>query len=237
MADRFFADSPISGDHAELTGPEAHHAIHVMRLGVGDSVTVFDGSGMEFEARIEAANRRSLSLAVVERRAVDRELPFELTLAVALPKGDRQRWLVEKATELGVTRLVPLVTARSVAQPSSSALKRLERAVVEASKQCGRNVLMKVDAPEKWLSFVVNRDLAEQRWIADPAEDSLSLGEAKQTRGGTEDLIVAIGPEGGFDESETQAASEAGWKRISLGSRILRIETAALALVAAVQSG
>jgi len=237
MADRFFVDSPISGDHAELTGPEAHHAMHVMRLGEGDSITLFDGSGVEFEARVESANRRSVNLAIVDRHTVNRELPFQLTIAVALPKGDRQKWLVEKATELGVTRLVPLVTTRSVAQPSSSALKRLERAVIEASKQCGRNVLMKIDAPENWSSFVVNSDQGEHRWIADPAEDSLSLGEAVQTRGATEDLVVAIGPEGGFDESETQAASEAGWKPISLGSRILRIETAALAIAAAVQSG
>lgn len=237
MADRFFVDSPISGDHAELTGPEAHHAMHVMRLGEGDSITLFDGSGVEFEARVESANRRNVNLAIVNRRPVNRELPFQLTLAVALPKGDRQKWLVEKATELGVTRLVPLVTTRSVAQPSSSAQKRLERAVIEASKQCARNVLMKIDAPENWSSFVVNSDQGEHRWIAEPAESSFSLSEAMQTRGAAEDLVVAIGPEGGFDESETQAAREAGWKPISLGSRILRIETAALAIAAAVQGG
>lgn len=236
MADRFFADTPISGEQAELHGPEAHHAIHVMRLGVGDSITLFDGSGTEFDAQVEKLDRRSLRLSILERRMVDRELPFKLSLAVALPKGDRQRWLIEKATELGVTRIIPLTTARSVVRVSSSSIKKLDRAAIEASKQCGRNVLMRIEEPVAWSSFVAGLNETEQRWFAHPMSADLSLSEACRSRSAAGNLLVAIGPEGGFDDAEVALAKEAGWKSISLGPRILRIETAALAVVAAVVS-
>ena len=100
--------------------------IHVLRAKPGLEVILFDGSGLEFLARVERIERATVRLAVLERRAVDRESPLRLTLGVALPKGDRQRRLIEKATELGVARLVPLVTARSVAQPTAESLRRLE---------------------------------------------------------------------------------------------------------------
>jgi 16S rRNA (uracil1498-N3)-methyltransferase len=154
MADRYFVESPISGDRAVLVGQEAHHLAHVMRAKPGTEVTLFDGSGAEFAARVLRVNRAEVELAVVGRQEVDRELPLELVLAVALPKGDRQKWLVEKAVELGVARLVPLATARSVAEPAETALKRLRRTVIEASKQCGRNRLMEIAAPEDWAGLL-----------------------------------------------------------------------------------
>jgi len=236
MANRFFAESPIAGDQAELSGSEAHHAIHVMRLGIGDSITLFDGTGMEYHARIEHADRRRLGLSILDCRLVDRELPFTLSLAVALPKGDRQRWLIEKATELGVTRLIPLVTARGVAQPSTSSLKRLRRTVVEASKQCGRNVLMRIEESLTWTACVSSLTKEENRWVAHPSSEGLSLAAARRSRAATQSLVVAIGPEGGFTPAEIREASAAGWKIVSLGPRLLRIETAAIAIASAVVS-
>src|SRR5688572_7985367 len=102
MSERFFVDSPISADRAMLAGDEARHLAAVMRAQIGDEVVLFDGSGCEFTARVAAIRKQAVELAIIERREVSRELPVELTLAVALPKGDRQKWLVEKATELGV---------------------------------------------------------------------------------------------------------------------------------------
>src|SRR5436190_713470 len=147
MSDRFFVSPPIAGDRAVLAGDEARHLAAVMRVQIGDEVVLFDGSGVEFTARVTATRKQAVELAIFERREISRELPFSLTLAVALPKGERQKWLVEKATELGVTRIVPLVTERGVAQPVESALERLRRSVIEASKQCGRNRLMEIAAP------------------------------------------------------------------------------------------
>ena len=141
---RFFSVTPIDGDRAIIEGNELQHMAKVMRLKPGDTVALFDGSGMEFEATIDSIDRSSAQLDIVSATEVDRELPFELVVGVALPKGDRQQWLVEKCVELGVTQLVPLSTTRGVAQPKDKALQRLERWVVSASKQCRRNRLMQV---------------------------------------------------------------------------------------------
>ena len=146
MSKRFFSDPTIPTDavgrSVELSAAEAHHLIHVMRAKAGQTVELFDGCGSEFTAEIQRVGRSQVELLITAQRKVDREPPVALTLAVALPKGDRQRWLVEKATELGVSCLVPLVTARGVAQPVDRAIERLRQSVIEASKQCGRNRLM-----------------------------------------------------------------------------------------------
>ena len=150
MTRRYYVAEPITGSSAVLSGGEAHHLMHVMRAEVGDTVVLFDGSGCEFPARVDVIGRREVELAVIDRVEVDRELPISLMLAVSLPKGDRQRWLIEKAVELGVSRLVPLVTERSVVQPSDQVRARLRKTVIEASKQCGRNRLMEVAEPVNW---------------------------------------------------------------------------------------
>jgi 16S rRNA (uracil1498-N3)-methyltransferase len=231
MSDRFYSLRPISGDAAVLEGQEAHHLLHVMRAKVGERVTLFDGSGAEFAAEISKCGRSEVELRVLERRDVDRELSFELVIGVSLPKGDRQKWLVEKLTELGVTEMVPLETARGVAQPTESALERLQRSVVEAAKQCGRNRLMRIAEPQavgEWGLEGLTSDC--RRWIAHPegaALPSVDIGQPIAMR-------IAVGPEGGFTEEEVAAAVAAGWQSVALGKRILRVETAAVALSAVV---
>src|SRR5579885_1803665 len=108
MADRYFVAEPITGNSARLADEEAHHLAHVMRAKPGQEVVLFDGGGAEWRARVARVGRSEIELELLTRHEVDRELSCELTLGVALPKGDRQKWLVEKAVELGVRRLVPL---------------------------------------------------------------------------------------------------------------------------------
>jgi len=227
MSERFFTSEPITGDTAMLSGTDAHHLAHVMRAEVGETVTLFDGTGCEYVARIQSIGKRAVELVVIERREVDRESAVKLTLAVALPKGERQRVLVEKAVELGVRALVPLETERGVAQPTSSVLDRLRRAVIEASKQCGRNVLMAIKSVEDWGNYCRRTDLPAKRWLAHPGG-----APAHKQRG---DLVVAIGPEGGFTDDEVAFAVSAGFVPVSLGGRVLRCETAALAALSVVQ--
>ena len=228
MSERFFVTPPIVGDRAALTGDEARHLAAVMRTSVGDEVELFDGSGAEFVGRVVALGKHAVELTIAERRVVSRELPFELTLAVALPKGDRQKWLVEKATELGVTRVVPLMTQRGVAQPVEAALDRLRRTVIESSKQCGRNVLLEI-APARQVDDYFKAVPQEAcRLIADPG----GLPFPKVERAQAQPMIIAIGPEGGFAPAELAAAHSAGWQAVSLGKRILRVETAAIAMAA-----
>jgi len=230
LADRFFLDAPLVVGRAVLAGDEAHHLTRVLRAAVGDEVTLFDGRGTEARARVVALGRREVELDVVALGQPDRELAVEVTLAVALPKGDRQRWLIEKMVELGVTRLVPLRTARSVARPGASALERLARQVIEASKQCGRNRLMAIAAPSDWPTLVDAAPPAALRLVAHPRGGRPLLAAIPARLTGP--VVLAVGPEGGFTPEEIARAAAAGWQRVDLGPRVLRIETAALVLAA-----
>jgi 16S rRNA (uracil1498-N3)-methyltransferase len=224
MSERFFLETPPRDGVARLTGTEAQHVSKVMRAKVGDEVTVFDGSGSEFLAVVASISRQAVELRVVEQHEVNRELTCKVTLAVALPKGDRQQWLVEKLTEIGVTRLVPIVCQRSVAQPVEAALARMQRWVIEASKQCGRNRLMEIAAPEPWLRYLKSAPPGV-RVIAHTSDAPASASFDEQV-----DFTAAIGPEGGWTDEEVAAAIASGWKLVSLGPRILRLETAAIVL-------
>lgn len=226
MSQRFFVDDPIGDAKTiRITGQEAQHLGRVMRAKRGDDVVVFDGSGSEFVAQVDAVGRNEVDVIVTQKLDVDRELSRSVTLAVAMPKGDRQKWLVEKAVELGVAAIVPLKTQRGVAQPKSSAIKRLERAVVEASKQCGRNRLLAIHDPATLEEIIEDAGGEDgNRWVAHPG------GEPMQDVRDDSPCWIAIGPEGGFTDQETSLAVEAGWKTVGLGPRILRIETAALTL-------
>jgi 16S rRNA (uracil1498-N3)-methyltransferase len=236
MDRRFFTDQPVSGDSIQLSGAEGNHIAKVLRASVGESVIVFDGSGFEFTAEITSIGRGTIDLTILERREVSREATRRLTLGVALPKGDRQRTLIEKCVELGVTALVPLKASRGVAVPKESALERARRGVIEASKQCGRNVLMAIAEPQTVAEFVNAADESAVRWLAHPPAappcPAESLAVTKRSAATRQEIFVAIGPEGGFDESEVQTALAADWQRVGFGNSILRIETAALAAAA-----
>ncbi|MEX0676402.1 MAG: 16S rRNA (uracil(1498)-N(3))-methyltransferase [Pirellulales bacterium] len=236
MADRYFVESPIRNSSARLVAGEAHHLAHVMRAAPGAMVTLFDGSGAEFAARVEKVGRAEIELAIVSREPVDRELPVPVTLGVALPKGDRQRWLVEKATELGIGRLVPLVTEHGNIRVSPATLAKLRRAVIEACKQCGRNRLMEIALSQPLEEFLTDRDDGGLRLIAHrPGKSCRQALDASLPRGAaTQSVVLAIGPEGGFTPAEIERAQSRGWQAVDLGPRVLRVETAAVALAAAV---
>lgn len=229
MSERFFVEQPITGSSAELVDAEAQHLAKVMRAAVGDEVVLFDGSGAQFTAKVARIAKAAVTLDVLERHEVNCEPRVELTLAVALPKGERQKWLVEKLTELGAARLVPLVTERGVAQPVDAALARLRRGVIEASKQCGRNRLMEIGLPQTAGDYFASPDTASSgpRLIAEPGGESLGTLPATLRQ-----LTCAIGPEGGFTPAEVKAALDHQWRPVTLGTSILRIETAAIAVAA-----
>jgi len=243
MSDRYFSSQPIATGRVTLDGPEAHHLLHVMRARAGDAVTLFDGSGAEFAAVIESLHRTEVELRIVERRTIDRELPFPLTVGVALPKGDRQKWLVEKLTELGAATLVPLVTERGVAQPAAAAIERLQRVVIEGAKQCGRNRLMQITQPQVWKEWIGRHcQPSEQSAIRNPQSAISNQRRLIAHAAGTPlreidprepvPTHLAIGPEGGLTDEEVSAAAAAGWQSVNLGPRVLRVETAAVALAA-----
>lgn len=238
MADRYFVSSPITGDRARLTDDEARHLAQAMRAKPGAEVVVFDGGGGEWRGRVVSIERNAVEVELLEHRGDDRESAIALTLAVALPKGDRQRWLVEKAVELGVRCLVPLLTERGVAQPVEKAVGRLRRAVIEASKQCGRNRLMEISEPLGWNQWCQAEwpGASMAKLVADPRATQSLSGWLAAAGPGIGNIAAAIGPEGGLSDAELAVARSRGWLAVNLGPRVLRVETAAL-YVAAVGVG
>lgn len=227
MAQRFYINCPLSIGPVELTGAEAHHLAAASRLRPGDAICLFNGDGHEYSAQVAATGRRHVTLEVTGIARVDRELARFLEVAAPLPKGERARFLVEKLTELGVSSFVPLRCQRSVVEPGESKLEKLERYVIEASKQCGRNVLMAIAEPADWASYCCSGEMQETRIMAHPVQGAGAslLAQRNVAR-------CAVGPEGGFTNDEVGVAENAGWQVISLGPRILRVETAALVLAA-----
>jgi 16S rRNA (uracil1498-N3)-methyltransferase len=229
MSERFFISTPPVAGRAVLSGDEARHLVRVLRAKVGDSVTLFDGRGTAWPARVVAISRNDVDLATAAPLAIaDRCGPL-LTLAVALPKGERQKWLIEKLTELGTGKLVPLVTERGVAQPTDSAIERLARGVIEACKQCGRNTLLEIDEPMTVAEVVAARPVGAVGLVADPCGGPLDAASWRTAA----EVIGLVGPEGGFTDGELAQTDAAGWKRVAFASHVLRVETAAMALAAA----
>lgn len=225
MSERFFVAEPLSLGPFDLLGPEGHHLANVSRRRVGDTVCLFNGDGRDYLARVVALSRRHASLDIVECVRVDRELPFALEVACAVPKGDRAAFLIEKLTELGVSTFVPLVCQRSIVRPGEGKQEKFQRAVIEASKQCGRSVLMQISEPQSWATYARRAEAGDMRIMAHPG------GAGMRTQAASTGMRqIAVGPEGGFSDDEVAQGFSAGWTPVSLGARILRVETAAIAL-------
>ncbi len=223
MANRYYTSFPLAPGEVVLQGPEARHLATVMRARPGNAVCLFNGDGCEYPATVIAVSKRDVTLHIASVEKPSRELAFQLEIAAAVPKGDREEFLLEKLTELGVTRFVPLLTERSVVVPK---VERLRRTVIEASKQCGRNVLMEVSELVRFDEYLRRSKDFGCRWLAHPCPQSKEVPLSVYPH------TVAIGPEGGFSDAEVKAATTAGWQCVDLGPRILRIETAAIAVAA-----
>jgi len=239
MGERFFLRAEPHDATAILTGDEARHLTRVMRARIGDEVSVFDGAGREWPGRVAriARDRVELSLGPVR---TDPAPPVRV-LAVALPKGDRQKWLVEKLTELGVTRLVPLIAGRGVAEPTEAARERLERTAIEACKQCGRTTLLEIAAAATPEALVAGT-IPAGPGLGAAAAPRLVLADARggswrEVGAGIASPVGLVGPEGGFTPGELALFSRAGAVPVRLGPHVLRVETAAIALAALLGSG
>jgi 16S rRNA (uracil1498-N3)-methyltransferase len=223
---RLYVREPLAGGAAITLDPrQAHYLGNVMRKGVGDEVLVFDGRSGEWLARIAEAGKKRMTLSV-ERLTRKAETLPDLTLAFAPVKRAQTDWLVEKATELGVAKLQPVMTQRTIAERVR--LDRLQAIAIEAAEQCGRTMLPQIAEPaplDRFLKMSAQHPLyfADEQGGARIAE-ALSAGPA----------AILIGPEGGFSEDERALVRGCGNAvAVSLGPRILRAETAALAAVAA----
>ena len=231
---RFFVPD-LSGDVLTLSGEDGRHAAKSLRCRVGEELELCDGRGAECLCAVAAVEGDTLTLRVVERRPSRGELPCRVSLYQALPKGDKLELIVQKAVELGVAEIVLVLTQRCVSRPDSRAVEkkreRLQKIALEAAKQSGRGVVPQV-AP--LLDFPAA--LAEMARAACPLffyeGGGEPLGKALSARPGS--IALMVGPEGGFDPAEAQAARDAGLRVCTLGPRILRCETAPLYALSAI---
>ena len=225
MAGRFYTPDALGVGEYCLLGDEATHLASVLRIQPGEVVTLLNGDGAEYRASVSTVAKKSVMLNIMERCEVSREIGWPIIVASALPKGDRFDYLLEKLTETGATAFIPLVTARSVVVPKADKLAKWQRAVIEASKQCGRNTLMHIELPMTFDRLLTKPDLPTARFLLHPTS---TQEVAIPSRSG---VVLAIGPEGGFTDDEVGRATANRWATMSLGKSILRIETAAVAAV------
>ncbi|HTZ41262.1 MAG TPA: 16S rRNA (uracil(1498)-N(3))-methyltransferase [Syntrophales bacterium] len=214
---------------------------NVLRLGHGDEVLFFDGTGWEYQGVIERFEDRSGSARIVARQRIPLEIPVRITLAQSLPKGDKMEFIIQKATELGVARIIPFRSSRTVPRRTEErAAKRLERwrrIAAEAAEQCGRGDVPEITEALSFREALGAADSGRVKILFWEAERSLSIRDilkGSEVRSAKEFFLV-VGPEGGLSEEEVQIARESGFLTASLGQLVLRVETAALAILTIIQ--
>jgi len=233
---RAYVDAALEpGARVVLTGNAAGHLTRVLRLRPGAAVTLFNGGGGEYAASIERVLRSEVTLAVGEHQPIERESPFPLTLAQGVSRGERMDLVVQKATELGVTRLVPVITERSIVRLDDEQSDRKSshwRAIaIAACEQCGRNRLPEVALPAQLPSFLRLSAGGCVQLLLSPSAARRIEDVPRPANGAT----VLIGPEGGLSEEEQALAEVAGYTAVNLGPRVLRTETAAIAALTLLQ--
>ncbi len=219
----------------ELSGARFHYLVHVLRLAPGDALEVFDGRGHGYQARLEQSSPERAVLTLGSATAI--ATPWPVTLLQGMPKGDKWEWILQKGTELGATAFVPVETSRSVVklagERSAAKQQRWAKIAEEAARQCGRADLPRVEAPQTLEAALDRLEAGGTLLVLDPEERKLRLGEAvASVKAQGAALVLAVGPEGGWSDSEREALSNRGGHRVSLGPRVLRAETAALAALA-----
>jgi len=235
----YFPGELQPGRACALAPSQAHHALRVLRLKPGDSVTLFNGDGAEYASVVVEANRERVALDVTGREDKDREAPFAVTLAQAVSSGERMDYTVQKAVELGVAAIQPLEARRSVVRLSAERGERRiahwQAVAIAACEQCGRNRVPRVwplAQLDAYLGARRSGTEGELRLLLSP-RSTRRLREIDPPHGM---LVVLSGPEGGFSPEEERAAGEAGFQPVRLGPRVLRTETAAVVALAAMQA-
>jgi 16S rRNA (uracil1498-N3)-methyltransferase len=225
----------VSGEYLSLKKDEFHHLVHVCRKRQGDTFLAADGQANVYECQIEFLERDGLQARIIKKRKFMGEPLFQLTLALAVPKKERFEWVIEKATEIGVNKLIPLMSDRTIAHAKSLNYQRCGRIALAAMKQCQRSLLPIVEPMQDFRAVCENavsglKLLAHEKAPQTRLEDIFKNPGIEQAKSG----VVCIGPEGGFTEEEVAFALAHGFTIFGLGPRRLRSETAALVAAALV---
>ena len=233
---RSFVDLPLhAGDTIALPEGTAAHLIRVLRLQVGDACVLFNGDGFDYDTRIVVAGKRDARAEIVGARRVDNESPLRITLLQGIARGEKMDWILQKATELGVARILPVDSERSEvkldAQRAAKRLAHWREVVISACEQSGRASVPEVLAPQSLAQVAALRE--GRGFLLDPFADStLALLQGGELRACT----LAIGPEGGWSPRDREHLVAAGYEGLRLGPRVLRTETAGIAAISALQA-
>jgi 16S rRNA (uracil1498-N3)-methyltransferase len=235
MVPRFYLDAPLrAGGVCTLSEDAAHHAIHVLRLREGDEITLFNGRGGEFAARIASIQRLRIAVDLLQHRAVEREARLRVTLVQGMSAGEKMDSTLRKTVELGVAEVQPVLAARSVARPKGERAENRrahwQKVVIAACEQCGRNRIPEVHPLTTVLEYRANAETTKIL-LSPSAQLTFSKAPLKGDH-----FILAAGPEAGFTAEEEAALAAGGFVPASLGPRVLRTETAAVAALAALNA-
>lgn len=229
---RFFLHPDAWKDNAALSGDEAFHCARVLRAKVGDRIEVFDGKGRSAEAHIDSVSKSRIELSLEHPHEASPAVPG-VVLVQSVLKGKAMDWLIQKAVELGTSRIQPILTEHGVVRPGDAKPDKWRRVALEACKQCGQSFLPEVSEPLT-LEEYLGQHVDGVRVVASLAEPRRALREVLADAGKAGVIHFAVGPEGDFSAGETQALLGAGFLPATLGSQVLRSETAALFGLAAI---
>jgi 16S rRNA (uracil1498-N3)-methyltransferase len=217
-----------------LEGDEAKHLSQVLRIQPGAALTVFDGLGNHAQARVLSVSKQRVDLMLELAESAPTSLP-DITLVQAIPKGKNMDWIVQKAVELGVSRIQPLVTRHTIVSPGGDKAEKWRRTALEACKQCGQFTIPIIEDPLPFAEWLANRPSADLEIIASLADNPRNFRETLKSHPDLESITLAIGPEGDFSPEETAAALTAGFVPVTLGDLVLRVETATMFCLSAIR--
>jgi 16S rRNA (uracil1498-N3)-methyltransferase len=231
---RFYLPPSAWTESPFLEGDEAKHLAQVLRIQSGATITVFDGLGNFAEARVLSVSKQRIDLMLELAESKSSPLP-EITLAQAIPKGKNMDWIVQKAVELGVSKIQPLVTRNTIVSPGDEKAEKWRRTALEACKQCAQFTIPVIAEPISFDAWIKSPDPSELKIIASLADNPKNFRKTLAAHPEIESVTILIGPEGDFTQQETEAALAADFIPVTLGDLVLRVETATLFCLSAIR--
>ncbi len=246
----FLPAEQLRSEHTVITGDNARHLALVLRIQPGEIITIFDGQGYRYECTVNQVHKKEITVQLNRKEPYSVESPISVVLAQGLPKGDKMDLIIQKATELGATRIIPLITERSQVKQTNK-LERWKKIALSASRQSGRDRITDISDAVTLGEFLAPQMAPPGKVYSEDIKgvklkstlrillsEDYKLRNLRQLLGdnsSVEEVILMVGPEGGFSRTEVQASSEKGFTEASLGPRILRTETAPLAAISIIQ--
>jgi 16S rRNA (uracil1498-N3)-methyltransferase len=246
----FLPPEQLTMDQAVITGDNARHLSLVLKISPGEAIAIFDGQGYKYECIVQTVHKKEVTVRLNEKKPYSVESPLSITLAQGIPKGDRMDMVVQKATELGVNKIIPVITERAQVRHTHK-IERWRKIALSASQQSGRDKIPGVEEPVSLDDFLARQLTQSARGYIEDIKGvklenviSIIFSEESRTRNLKQVLshlnevkgaILLVGPEGGFSKEEVSASVEKGFTEVSLGSRILRTETVPLAALSIIQ--